>query len=182
MAGSSLSDIFESTWRQRSPHWKAYALRLTRNPADADDVVLEATARTLQTQPDLDSESRLHAYVVAAIRNIAFNVMRNRHRETVFEDGANGNAHSRTSSALQLALSDEATEQRASLGAAMIAEMVHLPDEHREAIELLVLREPPLKLREVAEIQGVTTSTVHYRLNRGLDALAATVSWSSIRS
>jgi len=176
MAGSSLSDILERTWRERSPFWKAYALRLTRNPADADDVVLEATTRTLQTQPDLDSELRVHAYVTAAIRHIAFNVVRQRRREIAFDDGRKEVRRTYASSALQLALSGEAREHRKSLGVALKGELVRLPEEHREAIELMVLRTPPLKLRQVAELQGVTTSTVHYRLNRGLDALAAMLS------
>jgi len=42
---------------------------------------------------------------------------------------------------------------------------------HREVVENLVLRSPRLKLREMAEIQGVTTSTVHYRLQIALKKL-----------
>ncbi len=172
MAESSLSDIFERTWRKRSSLWKAYALRLTRNPADADDVVLEATTRTLHAQPDLDSEVRLHAYVTTAIRHIAFNVVRRRGREIPFDEGNREVNRNYASCALQLALSGESREHRRSLGVALKGELAHLSKERRQVIEWMVLRTPPLKLREVAELQGVTTSTVHYRLQRGLEALA----------
>lgn len=178
MAEGSLSDIFEKTWRERAPAWRAYALRLTRNPADADDVVLEATTRTLQTQPDLDSEARVHAYVSTAIRHTAFDLIRKRSREIAFDDnGQVGRTYA--SSALQLALSGEAHVRRKSLGVVLKGEVRSLPQHQREAIELLVLQTPPLKLREVAELQGVTTSTVHYRLQRGLATLAAAAFSSS---
>ena len=174
MAESSLSDIFERTWRKRSSVWKAYALRLTRNPADADDVVLEATTRTLHAQPDLDSEVRVHAYVTTAIRHIAFNVVRRRGRDTPFDEGKLEVNRDYASSALQLALSGESREQRRLLGVALKGELAHLSEERRQVIERMVLRTPPLKLREVAELQAVTTSTVHYRLRRGLETLART--------
>lgn len=172
MAESSLSDIFGRTWRKRAPLWKGYALRLTRRPADADDVVLEATKRTLQTQPDLDSEARVHAYMSTAIRHLAFDVVRKRGREVAFDDGKNEVGRNYASSALQLAMSEEAHEQRTSLGVALKRELVRLPKEHRDAVEMIVMRTPPMKLREVAALQGVATSTVHYRLHRGLDTLA----------
>lgn len=172
MAGTSLSDLFERTWRERSPMWKAYAQRLTGNPADAEDVVLEATTRTLETGPGVDSEGRLHAYVTTAIRHIAFEVVRKRRKETPFDGEAHLVRRRYASSALQLALSGEALKQRQSLAGALRGAMSGLPESHRQAVEWIVLRTPPLKLREVAERQGVTTSTVHYRLNRGLQTLA----------
>ena len=69
-------------------------------------------------------------------------------------------------------MSEEARQQRTSLGVVLKGELVRLPKEHRDAVEMIVMRTPPMKLREVAALQGVATSTVHYRLRRGLDALA----------
>lgn len=172
MVGSSLADLFERTWRERSPAWKAYALRLTGNPADAEDVVHEATARTLQTQPILDSERRLHAYVTTAIRHIAFETVRLRRRESALDEGQLGPAPRYASSALQVALSKEARAQRDELAASLQKEVRLLPKAQRQAVEWMLLRDPPLKLREVAARQDVANSTVHYRLSRGLEALA----------
>jgi RNA polymerase sigma-70 factor (ECF subfamily) len=172
MAESTLSEMFERSWRERLPGWRAYALRLTRDPADAEDVVLEATARTLQTQPELDSETRLHAYVITAIRHIAFELVRRKRQMTPLDEDRPGPHRRFASSALQLALSGECRRQRAELGAALHAELASLPEAQRQAVELMVLRTPPMKLREVAQLQGVTTSTVHYRLSKGLEILA----------
>jgi len=48
-----------------------------------------------------------------------------------------------------------------------------LPGTQRQAVELMVLRAEPLKLREVAEIQKAPISTVHSRLQAALRKLAA---------
>jgi DNA-directed RNA polymerase specialized sigma24 family protein len=73
---------------------------------------------------------------------------------------------------LQLALSGEARAARRDLAAARRQKLGKLPLEHRQAVEWMLLRTPPLRLREVAERQGVATSTAHYRLNRALETLA----------
>jgi RNA polymerase sigma-70 factor (ECF subfamily) len=172
MAGISLSDLFERTWRERSPMWRAYALRLTGNPSDADDVVHEATARTLSTGPDLDTGARLHAYVLTAIRNISLELVRNRGREVTLDERYPPSGRAYASSALQLALSGEARDRRRELADALRQELGRLPLEHRQVVEWILLRTPPLRLREVAERQGVATSTAHYRLNRALETLA----------
>lgn len=50
-----------------------------------------------------------------------------------------------------------------------------LRPEQRQAVELLVLREPPLKLREVADLQDTAISTVHSRLQSALGQLGDAV-------
>ncbi len=50
---------------------------------------------------------------------------------------------------------------------------------HREVLELLVLRDPPMKLREVAAIQDAPISTVHSRLQAALSQLGRRVSVES---
>ena len=54
-------------------------------------------------------------------------------------------------------------------------EFTKLPEEIRQAVECHVLREPPMRLREIAAIQGVVISTVHDRINRGLRQLAIAI-------
>jgi DNA-directed RNA polymerase specialized sigma24 family protein len=49
--------------------------------------------------------------------------------------------------------------------------MEELPAPVREALELVVLRDPPMKMRQVAEIQGVSITTVHKRVRRAYGAL-----------
>ena len=50
--------------------------------------------------------------------------------------------------------------------------MKRLPANQRNAVEQLILRNPPLKLREAAEREGVAISTMSYRVKMGLKRLA----------
>ena len=60
----------------------------------------------------------------------------------------------------------------------MLEELQTLPKQQREAVELLVLRQPPLKLREASEITGAPISTLHSRLQTALDSLRTILSES----
>jgi DNA-directed RNA polymerase specialized sigma24 family protein len=73
---------------------------------------------------------------------------------------------------LRLFLETENEGRRAALVQKALNAMRELRPEYREVVEMLVLREPPLKLREVAELQGAPISTVHSRLQAALRELA----------
>jgi RNA polymerase sigma-70 factor (ECF subfamily) len=169
MAEGDFRSLLRKTSASRFAQWRRYALTLTRNEADADDVVQDAIANTLRIAPDLDTEMRVHQYVRRAIRNTALSLIDRRRRfgGEVDADGMAGG----TSSALEMMLANENEIARKRLIAVMKDKMAELRDEHREVIEHLVLRTPRLKLREVAELQGITTPTVHYRLQTALKAL-----------
>ncbi len=169
MAEGDFRSLLTRTSESRFEQWKRYALTLTRNEADAADVVQDAIANTLSVQPDLDSEERVHRYVQRAIRNTAFSLLAQRRRfvdvaepERVLAGGA---------SALELMLDGEDELARRRFTRALQRKLPELRDEHREVIEYLVMRTPRLKLREVAAIQGITTPTAHYRLKMALKAL-----------
>jgi RNA polymerase sigma-70 factor (ECF subfamily) len=169
MSESDFRRLLERTSEARAAQWKHYALALTRNPADAEDVVQEAIANTLRVSPDLDSEVRVHQYMQRAIRNTSFSLIEKRRRSVGDElvETALGGA----SSALEVMLDTENEMARRRLAKTLASKLHELRDEHREVIEYLVMRTPRMKLREVAEIQGVTTPTVHYRLKTALKAL-----------
>lgn len=75
-------------------------------------------------------------------------------------------------SPLGILLDVEADEERARTLEVALAELEKLPKEKRQAIELLVVREPPLGLREAAPIQGAPISTVHCRAESALERVA----------
>jgi len=161
--------LLRRTSEGRFAEWKRYALSLTRNEADADDVVQDAIANTLRRAPDLDSEVRVHHYVRQAIRNTALTLLDRRRR--FVDDAAPDAFPGDHSTALEIMLDSEKRLARRHLTAVLQRKMGELRDEHREVIEQLVLRTPRMKLREVAEMQGVTTPTVHYRLQTALKTL-----------
>lgn len=65
-------------------------------------------------------------------------------------------------------LNEEMSRHRRHLVELALELVGDLAPVHREVLELLVLRDPPLKLREVAVIQGAPISTVHSRLQAAL--------------
>lgn len=170
MAEGDFRELLERTSASRFEQWKRYALLLTRNEADADDVVQDAIANTLRLAPDLDSETRVHHYVRQAIRNTALSLLDRRRRFTG-GDAEVERVAGESSSALEIMLDTENELARKRLTRLLSRKLEDLRDEHREVIEHLVLRTPRMKLREVAELQGVTTPTVHYRLQTALKTL-----------
>ena len=169
MSEGDLKGLFERTSENRLPQWQRYALSLTRNEADADDVVQDAIAKTLRADPDLDTEERLHRYVQRAIRNTAFSLIDARRRYVQMADPER--ALPGGASALELMLDGEDELAKRRLARALKSKLRELRDEHREVIEGLVMNTPRMKLREMAQIQGVSTPTVHYRLKTALKKL-----------
>jgi len=72
MTRASLRSLLRDAWGNRFSDWRRFALFLTRNDADAEDLVDEAVGRTLRADPSLKSEGEVHAYMVTAIRNTWF--------------------------------------------------------------------------------------------------------------
>ena len=52
-----------------------------------------------------------------------------------------------------------------------LAALKRLPDDQKQVIMLKIIQD--MTLREIAEVMGITPSTVNYRLNQGLKAMAS---------
>jgi len=171
---TELSDVsraaIKKAWVNRFYRWRAYALSLTGNKADAEEVVQEAITRTMNAAPHLPTEQDAYHYVIAAIRSSAYQMFARRGRRRNLSEEALGEHVS--SDALHRALDIEEIEQRREMTSAALKVVHNLAPVHREVIQLLVLREPPLKLREVAAIQNAPVSTVYSRLQAALRSLA----------
>ncbi len=170
---SGLSEVsraaIKKAWSNRFIRWRAYALSLTGNKTDAEEIVQEAIARTIKAAPELATEQDAYHYVIAAIRSSAYRMFahRGRHRELDETEGAVDVG----SDPLARVLEAEADQERRQLHHMAIRAVDELAPLHRQVIELLVLRDPPLKLREVAAIQGAPISTVYSRLQAALRAI-----------
>jgi len=152
--------------------WRRYARRLVTNEADAEDVVQEAACDSLRADPDVKSEGHANAYMFAAIRSKAHRDGRKRRAK-----GTEGSSWTRrkarepsTPSPAEIAIRLE-EEEAWSLQELAKQAIGSLPEELREVLLLLFIREPQMKLREVAEVQGISISAVHKRAARALDAL-----------
>ena len=159
--------------------WWRYAISGVRRPEDADDAVQDAVLRTLRAQPELESDEEVSRYVWAVVRTTSVPLIgksRDAQPESFDEEEHSRPDRESSCSPLEILLGTEEAEKRARILAAALSELTRLPKNLRQAIELHVLREPPLLLREIAEIQSVAVSTVHHRIDRGVERLAVAIS------
>ena len=156
-------------WKYLS--WLRYARRLVANEADAEDVVQDAACDSLRADPEVKSEGHANAYMFAAIRSKAHRDGRKRRAK-----GAQGSSWTRrkarepsTPSPADIAIRLEEEEEARSLQELAKQAIGSLPEELREVLLLLFIREPQMKLREVAEAQGISISAISTRLSTATD-------------
>jgi RNA polymerase sigma-70 factor, ECF subfamily len=140
------------------------ALRLTRNRAEAEDVVQEACLRAFRSFHRFNPGTNCRAWLLTILRNVFLNRVRTQGRE-VLETEMGG-----------LDYADMATEVHADNNPDehFLQTMLHgdvdralttLPLAFREAVMLVDIE--GLTYREVAEVLGCPIGTVMSRLSRG---------------
>ncbi|RMB59036.1 sigma-70 family RNA polymerase sigma factor [Tessaracoccus antarcticus] len=155
----------------------AAALRMTRNAADAEDVVQEAYAKAFAAQSTFTPGTNLKAWLYRILTNTYINTYRKAQRSprTSFdgdvEDWHLARAASHDSEGLRSA-EMEALDQTPDKTVADA--MSGLPENFRMAVYLSDVE--GFSYKEIAEIMGTPIGTVMSRLNRGRallrDALA----------
>lgn len=145
------------------------ALRLTRNPADAEDVVQQALLRAYQGFDQFESGTNLKAWLFKILTNTFISSYRKQQRQpkTVSAD-----AHE------EFSLYDRLVEAHVTPEAAILdrvpaeevkAALESLPEQFRTAVLLADVEE--FSYQEVADIMDVPIGTVMSRLHRGRKAL-----------
>ena len=77
---------FEADAMQYASQLYSAALRMTRNPADAEDVVQETFLRALQSLDTLRERGKFGSWLVAIARNVVNRYWSARNREVAFEE------------------------------------------------------------------------------------------------
>lgn len=140
------------------------ALRLTRRPADAEDLVQDTYLRAFRAADRFEPGTNLRAWLFTILHNAAKNRLRDRARDTVMVD----------SEAVERAADSpdprevETPETRLikeSLTPDLQAAVDGLPDAFRQAVWLRDVEE--FSYAEIASIVSVPVGTVMSRISRG---------------
>jgi RNA polymerase sigma-70 factor, ECF subfamily len=143
------------------------ALRLTRVPADAEDLVQETYLKAFRAAARFEPGTNLKAWLFTILHNTARNRARDRARETVSIDGEavdraadapppGGGGRVETPESLLL---------RETLAPELQAAIDALPDVFRQAVWLRDVEE--FSYAEIAEMLDIPPGTVMSRISRG---------------
>ena len=142
-----------------------FALSLTRDPSDAEDIVQETYLRAYRSWHTFQTGSDCRRWLFTICRN-AF--LRTRERQR-FEVGADdGDAEAIAAARIHQQMSDDGTDRilaRADLGPAITKALAELEEPFRSTVILVDLEDQSYE--SAAEILGVPIGTVRSRLFRG---------------
>jgi RNA polymerase sigma-70 factor, ECF subfamily len=140
------------------------ALRLTRNRAEAEDVVQEACLRAFRSFDRFNPGTNCRAWLFTILRNVFLNRVRSRGRE-VLEAEMGGLDQAETTTDTEVGRNPEEQFLQAMLHGDVDRALTTLPLSFRETVLLVDLE--GLTYREVAEVLGCPIGTVMSRLSRG---------------
>jgi len=138
------------------------ALRLTRRPADADDLVQDTYLKAFRAADQFARGTNLKAWLFTILHNTFRNMRRHEVRSPVDVDSET------VERAADVMARDQTREQlltRATLDADLQAALDALPDAFRQAVWLRDVEE--FSYAEIAKIVGVPIGTVMSRISRG---------------
>jgi RNA polymerase sigma-70 factor (ECF subfamily) len=150
----------------------ANALKLTRRPAEAEDLVQETFLKAYRFHDHFERGTNLKAWLF----RIQYNTFVNKYRRTTKEQaitqvlGEDAQGHGAISGASMRGLLDaESSVMRPILAREIEQALSRLPLEHREVVLLADVEQ--LRYKEIAEVLGCPIGTVMSRLHRARKAL-----------
>jgi RNA polymerase sigma-70 factor, ECF subfamily len=180
-ATTSLEERFEQEVIPLGSALYGGALRLTRNPTDAQDLVQETMLKAYASFDQFRPGTNLKAWLYRIMTNAYISSYRKRQREpqevSVSVDGAESFSLYDQMSAVggtpEVAVLDRLPDEQVK------AALEALPEQFRMAVLLADVE--GFSYKEIADITGVSIGTVMSRLHRGRKALQRTL-WEYARS
>jgi RNA polymerase sigma-70 factor, ECF subfamily len=162
-ARSSRSASFEAEALTHLDSLYRAALRLTRAPADAEDLVQETYLKAFRASESFEPDTNLRAWLFTILHNTARNRARDRAREhvTIDSDAVDRAADTRPGSAD----TPEMLLLRDTLAPELQAAIDALPDAFRQAVWLRDVEE--FSYAEIAAMLEIPLGTVMSRISRG---------------
>jgi len=144
----------------------AAALRLTRNEADAQDLVQDTYLRAFRSSGQFEPGTNLRGWMFTILHNTFLNQRRDRGRSPI---DADSEAVEQAPDDRHASANPEELLLRESLDADLRAALDSLPPTYREAVWLRDVEQ--FSYDEIAGIVGVPIGTVMSRISRGRRAL-----------
>lgn len=148
------------------PDLYARALRLTRSPAQADDVVQETMLRALRFEGQYRAGTNLRAWVGQVLMSVFLTNCRRKKRERRAMDRMHQDPAAWPKKETRTCMQ--------SLSARPAKALQSLPEGYRKAVQLVDIQD--LSYREAAQRLEVPVGTIMSRLHRGRKMLAAQLS------
>jgi RNA polymerase sigma-70 factor (ECF subfamily) len=143
------------------PGMRRYALALTRNPADAEDLVHDTLVRALERNGQYRSGSNLRAWLLAILHNRFVDGLRSRRSEKVRDTEFGQAIAPAVPPAQEAALMLDDTRRA----------FAALPDDQRAALHLVAVEGLPYE--EAAAALGIPVGTLVSRISRARARLRA---------
>lgn len=141
------------------------ALRLTRNRADAEDLVQDTVVKALRFSGRFERGTNLRAWLYTILHNTWRNRRRDASREPVEVDSARVEADDMRVDGAMLVDTPEQILLRGTMDADLQAALDALPEVFREAVWLRDVEE--FSYAEIAQMLDVAPGTVMSRISRG---------------
>ena len=160
MSEASANDAFRAELAALLPRLRRFGRVITRNVADADDLVQVALEKALTHAGQWRPGSRMDSWMFGIMKNAWIDEVRARRRRERLHapEEAGATVGDASAAARDIALSVQAA-------------MARLPEEQRMAIALVLIE--GLSYKDAAESLGIPIGTLTSRLARGREALQA---------
>ena len=141
------------------------ALRLTRSPADAEDLVQETFLKAFRAADQFEPGTNLRAWLFTILHNTARNRARDRARDVVSVDSDAVDRATEVQPSSGRAETPETALLRETLAPELQTAIDALPDAFRQAVWLRDVEE--FSYAEIAKMLSVPIGTVMSRISRG---------------